>query len=189
MTKTSARAPVERFDVVVVGAGAGGLTAAATAARSGASVLVLEQATVVGGTTAISGGMVWLPANRKTAEAGRPDTIAAARTYLEATLPPRPPGATRAKLKAFLDRADAALGWLEANTALRFKPVMTYPDYEPDRPGATAGGRVLEPVAFDARALGAAFERVRDPLPEFTLFGGMMISRADIPHLRRAARS
>ncbi|TBW38949.1 FAD-dependent oxidoreductase [Siculibacillus lacustris] len=189
MTTPPDRPVVEIFDVVVVGAGAGGLTAAATAARSGASVLVLEQAAVVGGTTAISGGMVWLPANRKTAAAGRPDTIAAAKAYLAATLPPLASGGERARLGVFLDRADAALAWLEANTELRFKPVMTYPDYEPNRPGATAGGRVLEPVAFDARALGRAFALVRDPLPEFMLFGGMMVARADIPHLRRATRS
>ncbi len=173
------------FDVVVIGAGAGGLTAAATAAASGCSVLVLEQAGVVGGTTAISGGMVWLPANHKTAEAGRPDTVEAARTYLAQTVP----GDDRARLEAFLARADEALRWLEANTALRLKPVLTYPDYQPELPGATAGGRVLEPVAFDGRTLGTAFALVRDPLPEFTLFGGMMISRADIPHLRRATRS
>ncbi len=78
---------------------------------------------------------------------------------------------------------------LEARTALRLQPVMTYPDYYPNLPGATAGGRVLEPVPFDGRALGAAFALLRDPLPEFMLFGGMMISRQDIPHLRRIGRS
>lgn len=175
----------ETFDVVVVGAGAAGLTAASVAAAEGCSVLLLEQAGVVGGTTAISGGMVWLPANHKAAAEGRADSVEAARTYLAQTVP----GQDRARLEAFLAHADAALRDLEARTALRLQPVPTYPDYYPDLPGATAGGRVLEPVPFDARALGAAFALLRDPLPEFMLFGGMMISRQDIPHLRRVAKS
>lgn len=185
MNATAPATAEEIWDVVVVGAGAGGLTAACAAAAEGRSVLLLEQGEVVGGTTAISGGMVWLPANHKTAEAGRPDTIEAARTYLAATVP----GTDRRGLEAFLAHADEALRWLEARTSLRLKPVLTYPDYQPDLPGATLGGRVLEPVAFDARVLGAHFALVRDPLPEFTLFGGMMICRQDIPHLRRAKRS
>ncbi|CCE04389.1 conserved hypothetical protein [Bradyrhizobium sp. STM 3843] len=176
---------VETYDVVVVGAGAGGLTAATIAAADGLSVLLLEQADVVGGTTAISGGMVWIPGNHKAAAEGRADTLEAARTYLGETVP----GADRVRLETFLKFGDEALRDLEARTSLRLKPVPTYPDYYPDLPGATAGGRVLEPVPFDARALGKAFALLRDPLPEFVLFGGMMISRQDIPHLRRAGRS
>ena len=63
------------------------------------------------------------------------------------------------------------------------------PDCYPERLGATSGGRVLEPVAFDGTRLGAPFARLRAPLPEFTLFGGMMVNRLDIPHLRRAGKS
>lgn len=184
MTSSGPDAPDEVFDVVVVGAGAGGLTAASTAAARGCSVLLLEQAEVVGGTTAISGGMVWIPANHK-ATGQRPDSLEAARAYLAATVP----GTDRTRLEAFLASGDAAIRDLEARTSLRLQPVATYPDYYPDLPGATSGGRVLEPVPFDARALGKAFALVRDPLPEFTLFGGMMISRQDIPHLRRMTKS
>jgi succinate dehydrogenase/fumarate reductase flavoprotein subunit len=175
----------EVWDVVVVGGGAGGLTAASVAAADGCRVLLLEQADVVGGTTAISGGMVWIPGNHKTAAAQRPDTLDAARTYLAETVP----GADRERLETFLARGDEALRDLEARTSLRMQPVLTYPDYYPGLPGATAGGRVLEPVPFEAQELGKAFDLVRDPLPEFMLFGGMMISRADIPHLRRAGKS
>lgn len=175
----------ERWDLVVVGAGAAGLTAACAAASAGCSVLLLEQAAVVGGTSAISGGMVWLPANHKMAEAQRPDSIEAARTYLAQTVP----GDDRSRLEMFLSKADEALRDLEARTSLRLQPVINYPDYYPDMPGATAGGRVLEPVPFDAQLLGPAFALLRDPLPEFMLFGGMMISRRDIPHLRNATKS
>ncbi|KZD21094.1 FAD-dependent oxidoreductase [Tardiphaga robiniae] len=185
MTPASPDAPEDVFDVVVVGAGAGGLTAASTAAAQGCSVLLLEQADVVGGTTAISGGMVWIPANHKAAAAQRPDSLDAARTYLAETVP----GTDRQRLETFITSGDAAIRDLEARTSLRLQPVVTYPDYYPDLPGATAGGRVLEPVPFDARSLGKAFALVRDPLPEFMLFGGMMISRQDIPHLRRMAKS
>jgi succinate dehydrogenase/fumarate reductase flavoprotein subunit len=185
MNQTTASSAADVWDVVVVGAGAGGLTAASIAAADGCKVLLLEQADVVGGTTAISGGMMWIPVNHKTAAAGRPDTLDAARTYLAATVP----GADRARLETFLATGDEAVRDLEARTSLRVQPVLTYPDYYPDLPGATAGGRVLEPVPFDGRQLGRAFTLLRDPLPEFMLFGGMMISRADIPHLRRAGKS
>ncbi len=181
----SADALRDEFDAIVVGAGAGGLAAACTAAMNGCSTLLVEQADVVGGTTAISGGMVWLPGNHKMAEAGRADSAEAARAYLAATAPSADP----VRLEAFLAHGDEALRDFEAHTSVRLQPVMTYPDYYPDLPGATAGGRVLEPVPFDARALGPAFALVRPPLPEFMLFGGMMISRADIPHLRRAMKS
>ena len=60
-------------------------------------------------------------------------------------------------LKAFLQRGSEALEYLEARTAVQLQPVATYPDYYPDRPGATPGARVLEPRPFDARTLGAQF--------------------------------
>lgn len=176
---------METWDVIVVGAGAAGMTAACVAAAEGRSVLLLEQASVVGGTTAISGGMVWIPANHKAATGSRPDSLEAARAYLAATVPCVAPE----RLNAFLSHGDEAVRYLETHTALRLQPVSTYPDYYPDLPGATLGGRVLEPEPFDARVLGAAFNILRAPLPEFTLIGGMMISRQDIPHLRRMTRS
>lgn len=182
----TARNADAEFDLIVVGAGAAGMACAAVAAADGARVLLLEHAPQVGGTTAISGGMVWIPANHLMAAAGLADSLEAARTYLRQLVPP---AADPAPLDAFLTQGDAAIRDLCARTALRLQPVRSYPDYEPDLAGATLGGRVLEPVPFDARVLGADFARLRPPLPEFMLFGGMMISRADIPHLRRASRS
>lgn len=173
-------------DLIVVGAGAAGLTAATVAAHGGLKVLLLEASPLVGGTTAISGGMVWLPANPQMAAAGVVDSLEAARAYLAAVVPPGGPAALR---EVFLRRGPEVLQDLEARTALRLRPVLAYPDYYPDRPGATLGGRVLEPLPFDARALGPHFARLRPPLPEFMLFGGMMIARSDIPHLRRIGRS
>jgi len=175
----------DKYDVIVVGGGAGGLTAACTAAVEGCSVALLEQADVVGGTTAISGGMIWIPANHKMASCGRSDSLETARTYLAHTVP----GNNRGRLESFLAHGEEAVRYLEEHTNLRLQPVPTYPDYYPDLPGATLGARVLEPEPFDARVLGKHFSMLRGPLPEFMLFNGMMISRADIPHLRRAGRS
>src|SRR6201997_5367692 len=130
--------------------------------------------------------MVWIPANAHMRGAELADTMADAREYLSQTVPE----SANADLRdIFLARGPEAIAYLEANTQLRFQPVKLYPDYYPDLPGATAGGRVLEPVVFDGAALGANFSRLRPPLPEFTLFGGMMVNRLDIPHLRQFGRS
>jgi succinate dehydrogenase/fumarate reductase flavoprotein subunit len=181
-----ARPHCETYDVIVVGAGAGGMTAAAVAAAEGASVLVIEKTAFVGGTTAWSGGMVWIPANAHMDGAGLIDTPDNARRYLASTVP-EPANAELRDI--FLDRGSEAIAYLETSTELRFQPVKLYPDYYPELPGATAGGRVLEPVLFDGTTLGANFSRLRPPLPEFTLFGGMMVNRLDIPHLRNAGRA
>ncbi|UQR65827.1 FAD-dependent oxidoreductase [Bradyrhizobium sp. C-145] len=176
----------ETYDVVVIGAGAGGMTAAAVAAAEGLRVLVIEKTAFVGGTTAWSGGMVWIPANPKMKEAGLSDSVADAVQYLSSTVPEPANAGLRA---AFLARGPEAIAYLEANTELRLRPVKAYPDYYPERLGATSGGRVLEPVAFDGTRLGKAFARLRPPLPEFTLFGGMMVNGLDISHLRQVGKS
>lgn len=174
------------YDVVVAGAGAGGMTAAAVAASCGLRVLLVEKTEQVGGTTAWSGGMVWIPANHQMQSAGLSDDVSQAEAYLASTVPEAHGAELR---KTFLARGAEAIDYLEAHTEVRLQPVKIYPDYYPDLPGATTGGRVLEPVAFDGLKLGNNFRRLRPPLPEFTLFGGMMVNRLDIPHLRNAGRS
>ncbi|MGH8707796.1 MAG: FAD-binding protein, partial [Burkholderiales bacterium] len=129
---------------------------------------------------------VWIPANPKMAAAGVEDSVENARRYLESAAPPTRDTAAR---DAFLARGAEAVEYLEARTALRLRPVQNYPDYFPDLPGATLGSRVLEPVEFDARALGRDFALLRWPLAEFMLFGGMMIARPDLPHFRAALSS
>src|SRR5438477_848024 len=176
----------DTYDVVVIGAGAGGMTAAAVAAAEGLRVLLVEKTELVGGTTAWSGGMVWIPVNSKMKQAGLPDTPADAAAYLASTVSEIENAELR---RTFLARGPEAIEYLEANTEVRLQPVKKYPDYYPEKPGATAGGRVLEPVTFDGAKLGVHFKRLRPPLPEFTLFGGMMVNRLDIPHLRKAGRS
>lgn len=172
-------------DVIVVGAGAAGMTAAATCAAKGLSVTVLEKTEFVGGNTSFSGGMVYVPDNPKMAEAGAPDDPAAALAYLDATVP-TPEG--REARRRFVERGREAVTFLEANTAVRLKPVTFYPDYYPELEGAREGMRVLEPVAFDAATLGPWFKRLRPPIPEFTILGGMMVAREDLPHFRNLRR-
>ncbi|MGY4626240.1 glycine/D-amino acid oxidase-like deaminating enzyme [Bradyrhizobium sp. USDA 4486] len=176
----------ETYDVIVIGAGAGGMTAAAVAAAEGLRVLVIEKTAFVGGTTAWSDGMVWIPANAKMKEAGLSDSITDAVRYLWSTVP-RPANASLRA--AFLARGPEAIAYLEANTQVRLQSVKAYPDYYPERLGATPGGRVLEPVAFDGTMLGRAFARLRPPPPELTLFGGMMVNPLEIPQLRRVGKS
>lgn len=187
MTTASANLKVhDAYDVIVLGAGAGGMTAAAVAADQGLETLVVEKTTLVGGTTAYAGGMVWAPNNPKKGDVGSTDTLEAAQAYLDATAG-RGAGADLRRI--FLERAPEAIDYLDRNTEVKLRPLEFYPDYYPDAPGATRCGRTLEPLPFDARNLGADFKVLRPPLPEFTLFKGMMIARPDIVHFRKLLRS
>jgi succinate dehydrogenase/fumarate reductase flavoprotein subunit len=93
----------DAYDVVVVGAGAAGMAAACTAAALGRRVLLVEHSDRIGGTTAISGGMTWIPANHQMREVGIDDDLEQARTYLRATVPG---AADDLRLEAFLARGD-----------------------------------------------------------------------------------
>jgi succinate dehydrogenase/fumarate reductase flavoprotein subunit len=174
------------FDLIVLGAGAGGMTAAVVCAREGLRVVVVEKTEYVGGTTAVSGGMVWVPDNHLMGAADLADSRENARAYLAATVPK---DSARASLEAYLDAAPKAIRYLCENTEVRLRPVPRYPDYYPDLPGATLGGRVLEPEPFDGARLGDHFAKLRPPLAAFTILGGMMVARADIPHFRNCTRS
>ena len=147
------------YDVVVVGSGAAALTAAATAAHGGQSVLVLEKSSLLGGTSAVSGGMLWVVDNHYAREAGLTDSKDAGRTYVEAVAR----GRGRAELlDAALDYGDVMLRFAADELGVRFIFLQDFPDYRQDLPGAVTGGRTVEPELFNARdALGSLAAHVR----------------------------
>lgn len=173
-------------DLVVLGCGAAGMTAAAVAALEGLSVVILEKTEFVGGNTSYSGGMVYIPNNSAMAEAGEPDDSDEAFAYLEATVRTE---SGRNLRRLFVDKGREAIDYLEKRTALRLNSVPFYPDYYPETEGSRTGMRVLEPQAFDGSSLGRWFAKLRPPIPEFTILGGMMVSREDIPHFRKFWKS
>lgn len=139
-------------DVVVLGTGGAGMTAALAAHAGGASVILLEKAKVVGGTTAVSGGVVWVPNNHHLPETGVADSRDEALGYVKRLTDGR---SDDALVERFLDAAPQMIQWIEQQTALRFKPLPRYPDYHPEFPGGKPGGRSLDPGLFDANELGA----------------------------------
>jgi succinate dehydrogenase/fumarate reductase flavoprotein subunit len=172
-------------DLLVVGAGAAGLTAALVGALEGLQVILCEKSDTAGGTTATSAGTVWIPGSRQSKLAGVPDTREAARTYLMAVLGSN---ALDERLEAFLDIGPIVLDYLERKTSVRFVPPPVHPDYK-NLPGAAIGGRALGIAPFDGRKLGADFDRLRPPYREFTVLGGMMVGKSDIPPLLAPFRS
>jgi hypothetical protein len=176
----------EVFDLIVVGSGAAGLAAALFAGLEGARVLLVERTDRLGGTTALSAGTPWVPLNRHSATVNPDDSRAAASRFLDGVVGDHAPRALR---EAFLDAGPAAIDRLESASEVRFRPYATHPDYEQTVEGATLRGRALEPLPYDGRRLAGLLDRIRPPIPEFTIFGGMMVDRTDIGHLLAIGRS
>jgi succinate dehydrogenase/fumarate reductase flavoprotein subunit len=166
-------------DLLVVGAGAAGMTAALVGALEGLKVTLCEKSEMVGGTTATSAGSVWIPGSRQSEKAGVPDSIAAAKTYLGGILRGE---MCDERLLSFLALGPVVLDYLERRTSVVFTPPPVHPDYR-DLPGAAVVGRALGPVPFDGRLLGSDFDRVRPPRREFMVLGGMMVGKNDIAPL------
>jgi succinate dehydrogenase/fumarate reductase flavoprotein subunit len=174
------------FDVVVVGAGAAGLSAALSAAILGLRPLLVESTSQVGGTSAYSAGSAWIPNTQHATQVGAEDSLENAALYLRSSVGNESPEALRL---AFLSSGPEAVALLEEHSQLRFRARKLHPDYNSDLPGASLKGRVLEAVPFDGRKLGALFNLVREPIPEFTILGGMMINQEDVLSLLAANRS
>ena len=156
------------YDVIVIGSGAGGLTAAATAARQGQRVLVLEKSELLGGTSAVSGGMLWVVDNHHARAAGHNDSRAEGRTYVESVAR----GRGRAELlDAALDHGDRMLRYLEDEIGVKFIFLDNFPDYRQDLPGSVTGGRTVEPELYNvSEGLGELAPHVRsDGRAPFTM--------------------
>jgi len=166
-------------DVLVFGAGMGGMTAALIAAIEGLDVLLCEKTDQVGGTTSTSAGTVWIPGSSQAVRDGVPDNIDNARHFLHAEIGPR----AEAVREAFLATGPAALDYLEQRSEVKFTAPPRHPDYHSNQPGRALAGRALAALPFDGRLLGKDFVRVRPPIAPFMVLGGMMVGKADIPIL------
>lgn len=156
------------YDVIVVGSGAGAMTAALFAADHGLSVLVVEKSHQFGGTSAISGGGIWIPNNHHFVAKGGNDSVDKAWTYLQAAVGDR---VDEKRLRAYLDQAPKMVRELEHCSRVRFAVAEKYPDYYQHLPGALPGGRSLDPEMFDASVLDEEFDNMR-PASATTLLMG-----------------
>ncbi|WP_157017213.1 FAD-dependent oxidoreductase [Mesorhizobium xinjiangense] len=174
------------YDVVVLGSGAGGMSAAVFAALDGARVLLVERTEYLGGTSAYSAATTWIPLTHHAATVDAEDSFEKVSRYLDRAVGNRSPRAMRA---AFLDAGAGVVEELEQRTEVKFRPRPFHPDYLYELEGATSCGRALEPEPFEAAGLGEALKLIRPPIPEFTVLGGMMVDRDDIPHLMKIGKS
>ncbi|KZO59196.1 3-ketosteroid-delta-1-dehydrogenase [Dietzia maris] len=147
----------QEFDVVVVGSGGAGMTAALAAAKKGLSVVLVEKAPHYGGSTARSGGGVWIPNNSVLQRDGVLDTPEAARTYLRSIVGDVVPAE---RIDTYVDRGPEVLDFVLANSPLRLEWVKDYSDYYPEAPGGRLGGRSVEPKPFDLRQLGSEADKL-----------------------------
>ncbi|WP_328614815.1 3-oxosteroid 1-dehydrogenase [Amycolatopsis sp. NBC_00355] len=173
----------EQFDVVVVGSGAAGMTAALAAAHGGLSVVLLEKAACFGGSTARSGGGVWLPGNHALRAAGIDEPPERAREYLASIVGDVVPAVRR---DTFLAHGPEVLRFVCDHTPLEFRWVRDYSDYHPEAPGGRPGGRSVEPVALDGHLLGNDLAHLEPPYSAPPL--GVPITQADYRWLSLLAR-
>ncbi len=172
-------------DFLVIGSGAAGLCAAATAAIKGLDVIVAERADVLGGTTAWSGGWMWLPRNALAQAAGIAEDVSEPRRYLESVLGNR---FDAERVDAFLEAAPAVVDFLRVN-GFEFEAGNSICDIYGDLPGAGTGGRSLIAAPFDGRKLGAGMAMLRRTKRETAFLGMPIQAGADLSAFMNATRN
>lgn len=173
-------------DGLVIGTGASGMAAAVTAASKGLKILVVEKEARYGGTTARSGGWLWIPGTRLAAEQGIREPQGAAKSYLrhEATT-----HFDEARIDAFLEYGPKAIEFFTRKTCVQFDMPAAFPDYHAEATGGQPGGRSMIARPFDGRELGLRIKYLAPPLPELTVFGMMLGSGVEIKHFMRVFKS
>lgn len=178
--------PQYECDLIVVGSGAAGLATAITAQSRGLKVVVLEKEPVFGGTTALSGGVLWIPLGPHGRQQNATDHREAVRQYL---MNETGKFYDEASVEAFLDNGPRMVEFFQRETAMQFVPTL-YPDYHPDVGGGVDIGRSILAAPFDIRTLGADMARLKPPLKTITFIGMMFnSSNADLKHFFRATKS
>ena len=173
-------------DLIVVGSGAAGLATAITAKKRGLDVVVLEKEPVFGGTTALSGGVLWIPMGPHGRKQNPADTLEAVRTYMM-----QETGSyyDEAAVASFLENGPKMVAFFERETEMKFVPTL-YPDYHPTVPGGVDIGRSILAAPFDIRGLGQDMARLKPPLKTITFIGMMFnSSNADLKHFFLATKS
>ena len=174
------------FDVIVVGSGAAGLSCAITAKKRGLDVLVIEKEPVFGGTTALSGGVLWIPLGPHGRQQNPADSREAVHRYMKEETGEFYDAAA---VDAFIENGPKMVEFFERETAMQFVPTL-YPDYHPDVPGGVDIGRSILAKPFDIRELGADMARLKPPLKTITFIGMMFnSSNADLKHFFQATKS
>jgi len=173
-------------DALVVGSGAAGMSAAVTAGHRGLNVLIVEKEACFGGTTARSGGWLWIPGTALARQWGIVESPDQARSYLR-----HEAGNSfdAARVDAFLSAGPEAVDFFTSQTALRFDMPLVFPDYHAEAPGGAQGGRSMVTRPFDGRELGPHVKNLGAALPELTVFGMMLGSGKEIVHFMRATKS
>src|SRR5689334_1448201 len=173
-------------DVVVVGAGGAGMTAAIAAARNGLDTLLIEKSAYFGGSTARSGGGVWIPGNYAIQKAGQvdPGDAEASKLYLDSIVGDVVPKIRR---DTYLDRGGEVMDFLKENTPVRFTWVPEYADYLPEAPGGRPRGRTVEPIPINAKFLGDQLDRLHPPYGKAP--ANLIITQADFRKISLGTRS
>ncbi|VVP17979.1 FAD-dependent oxidoreductase [Pseudomonas fluorescens] len=173
-------------DVLIVGSGAAGLSAAVTAAWHGLKVIVVEKDPVFGGATAWSGGWAWVPCNPLARRAGIVEDIEQPRTYLKHELGEQ---YDPAMIDAFLNAAPHMVAFFEQHTSLQFADGNAIADIHGDTPGAGTGGRSVIAAPYDARKVGKLLKRLRKTMRETSFMGMPIMAGADLTAFLNLTRS
>lgn len=146
------------YDLIVIGSGAGALTSAVTAATKGLGVLVIEKMDKYGGTSALSGGGIWIPNNHYFKAKGGKDSPEKAWTYLKNAIGDK---INETNVRAYIEKAPEMIEWLEKNSRVRYAVAEKYPDYYQHLEGSLPGGRSLDPELFDIAILKDEMKNLR----------------------------
>jgi len=177
----------EQFDFVVVGSGGGSMCAGLVMRAAGKSVLILEKTSLVGGTTARSGGVMWIPNNPFMKRDGVKDSLEQATTYLDAIISDSDdtPGASRVRRHTYLVEGPQMVDFL-VKQGLKLTRVPYWPDYYDEKPGGSEKGRTVVAELFDVNELGAWKERLR---PNFLALFAPLDEVLKLPHIKRSWES
>jgi 3-oxosteroid 1-dehydrogenase len=184
MTGSTTGALPAEVDVVVIGAGAAGMSAALAAGDRGLDTVLLEKSSYFGGSTARSGGGVWIPGNYALKAARQDDPLANSKLYLDSIVGDVVPKIRR---DTYVDRGAEVMDFIKAKTPVRFTWVPDYADYHPEQPGGRPQGRTVEPVPMDARFLGGELEHLHPPYTKAP--ANMIVTQADFRKISLGLRT